>query len=78
MKKTKKTAKKEVNAMNIAIGLQSSEAKFVNEMDNYIKKLKKQQTSSKTIAYKEAMAALQRTGVVNKHGKPKKKIVTWE
>ncbi len=64
--------------MNTAIKLQSAEVEFIKEMDNYIKKLKEQQTNSKETAYKEARDALFRTGVANENGKPKNKIVTWE
>ena len=64
--------------MSTAVKLRAAEVEFIKEMDNYIKKLKKQQNESGQIAYDEARHALFRTGVVTKSGKTKKKIVSWE
>ena len=78
MKNAKKIDKKEVDVMNTAVEIRSTEVEFIKEMDHYIEKLRQQQTDSVDTAYKEAMDALLRTGVVNKNGKPKEKIVSWE
>ena len=64
--------------MSTAVKLRAAEVKFINEMDNYVLKLKKQRLESRDTAYKEAKTALLRTGVVTKSGKPKKRIVSWE
>lgn len=64
--------------MSTAVKLRAAEVEFIEEMDNYIVKLKKQQIESKESAYSEAKKALLRTGVVTRGGKTKKKIVSWE
>ena len=51
---------------------------YVEEMDMYIAKLKKQAIISKDSAIKEAKEALIRTGVATKDGKTKSRIVSCD
>ena len=61
--------------MSTAVLLQEKQRKYLEEMDSFIAQL--QQDASQE-AKKEAVLALKRTGVINKNGKQKKKIVSWE
>lgn len=67
--------RKETSAMSTAVLLQEKQRKYLEEMDSFIAQL--QQDASQE-AKKEAVLALKRTGVINKNGKQKKKIVSWE
>lgn len=78
MGKKRSVKKKEVDVMSTAVKLRQLDNIFIEEMDNYIKMLEKQMTDSKEIAIQEAKEALIRTGVSNKNGSIKKKIVSWE
>ena len=52
-----------------------SDGVLIREMDSFLQSLKNQPDDK---AYSEAIQALQRTGVITKSGKAKKKIVSWE
>ena len=69
---------KEVDIMPTAIKLIDDERVFVKEMELYVQKLKKQSENSKKQAQLDAKIALKKTGVINRNGKVKKKIVSWE
>lgn len=60
---------------NSSISAHKNDSVLLQEMGVFLHDLKKQ---SGPLAYAEAKAALQRTGVTTKTGKTKKKIVTWE
>lgn len=51
---------------------------YVEAMDYFITKLKKQKEISINSARKDAKEALIRTGVATKNGKTKNKIVSWD
>ena len=78
MNKKGSVKKKEVDVMSTAVKLRQLDNIFIEEMDNYIKKLEKQKNDSKEIALQEAKEALVRTGVCTKKGNVKRKIVSWE
>lgn len=67
--------RKEAMFMSTAVLLQKEQCEYLKGMDNFIAKLKKQ---SSEIAKVEATEALKRTGVLDKKGQTKKKIVSWE
>lgn len=73
-----KLVREEVSALSTAIKLRENEARYLRDMEIYIKRLEDEQVKSKEIAYQEAKKALIRTGVMDKDGKMKKKIVSWE
>lgn len=76
---TKRTkGNKEVDIMSTATKLIEDEMVFAQEMQRYIEKLEKQSRECTKEAKKDARAALERTGVITKSGKTKKKIVSWE
>lgn len=60
---------------NTNMKIRKNDDVLLKEMGVFLHNLKKQ---SGERAYIEAMAALKRTGVTNKSGKTKRKIVTWE
>lgn len=57
--------------------IEDSEA-FSRGMGAYLKKLQEQAKTSKIQAKKDAIEALKRTGVLDKNGEPKERIVSWE
>lgn len=69
---------KGVDAMSTATILRKEEYLFAKEMESYIETLKNQQKMSQDDAYEDAKNALKRTGVINRNGNTKKKIVSWE
>ena len=69
---------KEVDIMPTAMKLIDDERIFVKEMELYVQKLKMQSQTSKKQAQADAKKALKKTGVINKNGTAKKKIVSWE
>lgn len=73
-----KLVREEVSALSTAIKLRENEARYLRDMEIYIKRLEDEQVKSKESAYQEAKKALIRTGVMDKDGKMKKKIVSWE
>lgn len=73
-----KLVREEVSALSTAIKLRENEARYLKDMEIYIKRLEDEQVKSKENAYQEAKKALIRTGVMDKNGKMKKKIVSWE
>lgn len=64
---------KEASFMAIAVSLNREQDKYINGMNEYIKKI-----SASPEAEAEALAALKRTDVVTKQGNLKEKIVSWE
>ena len=64
--------------MMTTVQLRDAENDYIKEMNNYVKRLRKQQRESRDIAYEEAKQALIRTGALNNAGKAKRKIVSWE
>ena len=73
-----KLVREEVSALSTAIKLRENEARYLRDMEIYIKRLEDEQVKSKESAYQEAKKDLIRTGVMDKNGKMKKKIVSWE
>ena len=73
-----KSIREEVSALSTAIKLRENEKRYLRDMERYIKRLEDEQVKSKESAYREAQEALIRTGVMDKDGKMKKKIVSWE
>ncbi len=55
-----------------------NEEKYLKDMRNYVSALKRKKSASDNKVCEEAKDALIRTGVLNKNGRPKKKIVNWE
>lgn len=56
----------------------AADMRLIKEMDAYIKKMKRQKGKSLEAARAEARKALIRTGVLDKDGRPKERIVSWE
>ena len=69
---------KGVDVMSTSTMLRKEEYLFAKEMESYIKTLRNQQKVSQDDAYADAKEALKRTGVINRNGNTKKKIVSWE
>lgn len=74
-KTTKKHTKEEECFMSTMIALQADDEKMLEKMSQYIRTLQEQPPKT---ARKEAKKALIRTGVINKSGRPKDSIVSWE
>ena len=75
---TKRVVKKEVDIMPTAVKIIHDERIYVEQMRAYVEKLEEQAETSEKQAKKDAIKALKETGVINKNGKLKKKIVSWE
>lgn len=69
---------KEVDIMPTALKIIDDEKIFAEKMKLYIRKLESQAEFSEVQAKKDAKKALLETGVINKNGTIKKKIVSWE
>lgn len=69
---------KEVDIMPTALKIINDEKVFAEKMKIYVEKLERQAQDSEEQAKKEARKALRETGVINKNGTIKKKIVSWE
>ena len=60
------------------IKILQDERAYASEMKIYFHDLKKQSQTSTKQAQEEAIDALKRTGVIEKDGSAKSKIVSWE
>lgn len=69
---------KEVDIVPTALKIINDEKVFAENMRIYVEELEKRALSSKEQAKKDAKKALKETGVINKNGTVKKKIVSWE
>lgn len=69
---------KENEFMNIAAKITDDELIYSKGLQEYLKMLQKQKNDDPEEAKKDAIKALKKTGVINKNGTPKKKIVSWE
>lgn len=69
---------KEVEIMPTAIKIINDEKVFAEKMRIYVENLEKQAEVATDQAKKEAKKALKETGVIDKNGAVKKKIVSWE
>lgn len=69
---------KEVDIMPTALKIINDEKVFAEKMKIYVEKLEKQAKESEQQAKEDAKKALRETGVINKNGTIKKKIVSWE
>lgn len=69
---------KEVDIMPTAVKIIHDERIYAENMRAYVEKLEKQAKASTSQAKKDATKALKKTGVINRNGSSKKKIVSWE
>ncbi len=69
---------KEVDIMPTALKIINDEKVFAEKMKIYVERLEKQALDSEEQAKEDAKKALRETGVINKNGTIKKKIVSWE
>lgn len=71
--------KKEVEVdIMAAVKILRDEQAYAREMQAYVKTLKKQSRESSSVAKRNAINALKKTGVINSNGSAKVKIVSWE
>lgn len=68
----------EVNIMPTALKIIEDEKVFSRGMEMYLRKLQEQAEKSRTQAKKDAIKALKKTGVIDKNGKVKERIVSWD
>lgn len=69
---------KEVDIMPTALKIINDEKVFAEKMKIYVEKLERQARDSEEQAKQDAKKALRETGVIDKNGTIKKKIVSWE
>lgn len=62
--------------MNNSICIENNQ--YIKEMAKYVKKMETMQKDSPEEAKLEARKALIKTGVINRNGTAKRKIVSWE